>query len=139
MLPLPRNPAGAVPLIIRLEREHKLASRYETVVLPEADPITLRYVERLVKFLLWSRGGWKLRLGGPKPVGKAIRRAYSPHGARKFDADMMTVAYARAFEAVVTTAGKVPAAKESRWRRAGICKAAGSVLTWARAIINFPP
>jgi hypothetical protein len=24
------------------------------------DDETLRYVERLVKFLLWSRGGWRL-------------------------------------------------------------------------------
>ena len=47
----------AVPLVIGLERENKLLSRYETVVLPDADTTTLRYVERLVKFLLWAWGG----------------------------------------------------------------------------------
>ena len=104
----------AVPLVIALERENKLVSRYETVAMPEADATTLRYVERLVKFLLWAWGGGKLYVGGPKPIGEAIRKAYSPRGARKFDFDMMTAAYARTFQVVVTTAEKVPAAKESK-------------------------
>ena len=56
----------AVPLILGLERENGLVSRYETMVLPEADKETMRYVERLVKFLLWARGGWKLHVGGAK-------------------------------------------------------------------------
>jgi hypothetical protein len=47
----------AVPLILGLERENGLVSRYETVVRSEADTETLRYVERIVKCLLWSRGG----------------------------------------------------------------------------------
>src|SRR5450756_241503 len=68
----------AVPLVIGLERENKLLSRYETVVMPEADATTLLYVERLVKFLLWAWGGGKLYMGGPKAVGEAIRKAYSP-------------------------------------------------------------
>ena len=40
----------AVPLVIGLERERKLVSRFETLVLPDTDPRTLQYVERLVKF-----------------------------------------------------------------------------------------
>jgi predicted NBD/HSP70 family sugar kinase len=72
----------------------------------------LRYVERIVKFLLWARGGWRLCVGGPKPIGEFIRKTYSPRGARKFDCDMMARAYGRKFEVVVTTAGKIPARKE---------------------------
>jgi len=112
----------AVPLVIGLERENKLVSRYETVVLPEADAITLLYVERLVKFLLWAWGGGKLYLGGPKPIGEAIRKAYSPRGVRKFDFDMMTAAYAKKFEVVVTAPEKVPAAKESKVAAGGHLK-----------------
>ncbi|MEI9866267.1 MAG: hypothetical protein WDN00_17270 [Limisphaerales bacterium] len=59
------------------KRENKLVSRYETVVLPDADATTLLYVERLVKFLLWARGGWKLYIGGPKKIGEYIRKSYS--------------------------------------------------------------
>src|SRR5271169_134568 len=75
----------AMPLVIGLKRENKLVSRYETAVAPEADAVTLLYVERLVKFLLWARGGWKLYVGGPKAIGEYIRKHYSPAGARKFD------------------------------------------------------
>jgi predicted NBD/HSP70 family sugar kinase len=104
----------AVPLVIGLERQNKLISRYETVVLPEADAATRLYAERLVKFLLWARGGWKLYLGGPKAIGEFIRKNYSPRGTRKFDCDMMTAAYGQQFQVVVTTAKKVPAAKETQ-------------------------
>ena len=34
----------AVPLVLGLERENKLVSRYETVVLPEAELATVRLV-----------------------------------------------------------------------------------------------
>jgi predicted NBD/HSP70 family sugar kinase len=112
----------AVPLVIGLERENKLLSRYETMVLPEADATTLLYVERLVKFLLWAWGGGKLYMGGPKAIGEAIRKAYSPRGARKFDYDMMTSAYAKPFQVVVTTAEKVPAAKEAKTAAGGHLK-----------------
>ena len=112
----------AVPLVIGLERENRLVSRYETVVLPEADAATLIYVERLVKFLLWARGGWKLHIGGPKAIGEAIRKQYSPRGTRKFDCDMMTLAYGNKFQVVLTTAEKVPAAKEMQTAAGGHLK-----------------
>ena len=103
---------SAVPLVLGLERENSLVSRYETVVLAEPDAATLRYVERIVKFLLWSRGGWKLHFGGPKTIGEFIRKTYSPRGARKFDCEMMARAYGRNFEVSITSFAKVPANKE---------------------------
>jgi hypothetical protein len=109
----------AVPFVIGLEREHKLVSRYETMVLPEADVATLLYAERLVKFLLWARGGWKLYLGGPKQIGAYISQQYSPRGLRKFDCDMMTTDYGKKFQVVITTAEKVPAAKEMQLAAGG--------------------
>ena len=98
----------AVPLVIGLERECGLVSRFETVVRPSADAETLRYVERIVKFLLWARGGWKLHLGGPKAIGEILRKTYSPRGARKFDYDLMGKVYGKTVQVVVTTPGKVP-------------------------------
>ena len=102
----------AVPLVIGLERECGLVSRYETVVRSAADAETIRYVERIVKFLLWARGGWKLHIGGPKAIGEALRKTYSPTGARKFDCDLMGKAYGKPFQVVVTPAGKVPANRD---------------------------
>ena len=102
----------AVPLVIGLERESGLVSRHETLVFPHPDEATLRHVERLVKFLLWSRGGWKLFIGGPQAIGEVIRKTYSPAGARKFDVDLMSQAYGKKFQVVLTTPEKVPAASE---------------------------
>ncbi|QTN31270.1 ROK family protein [Akkermansiaceae bacterium] len=102
----------AYPLVLGLERENGLVSRFETAVLPTTDATTLRYVERLVKFLIWSRGGWKLHFGGPVSIGESIRKTYSSRGARKFDCKMMALAYGRDFEVSVTNADLVPDAKD---------------------------
>jgi len=107
-----RKSGRAVPLVIGLERERGLVSRFETVVLPDADAATLRYVERTVKFLLWARGGGKLHIGGPGAVGQYIRKTYAHKGGRKFDVELMSAAYGKKFQVVVTTPEQVPAAKE---------------------------
>jgi predicted NBD/HSP70 family sugar kinase len=99
------------PLVLGLERENGLISRYATVIDPAA-PDARRYAERLVKFLLWARGGWKLHFGGPKGIGEFIRKTYSAQGARKFDCEMMEKSYGRKFQVVVTTAERVPANRE---------------------------
>lgn len=102
----------AVPLVIGLERECGLISRYETVVQSTDDADTLRYVERIVKFLLWSRGGWKLHFGGPKALGRRIAKIYSAQGDRKFDCKMMALGYGREFRVILTTPAKVPTDRE---------------------------
>ena len=107
-----RAAGDAVPLVIGLERERGLISRFETIVRPGADADTLRYVERTVKFLLWAWGGWKLHFGGPKAIGEFIRKTYSLRGARKFDCEMMGLAYGKKFQVVLTAAAKVPRQKE---------------------------
>ena len=117
-----RATGKAVPLVLGLERECGLISRFETIVNPAADAETLLYVERIVKFLLWARGGWKLHVGGPKVVGEFIRKTYSARGARKFDCEMMTIAYGKKFEVALTTAAKVPATKDMQVAAGGHLK-----------------
>ena len=112
----------AVPLVFGLERECGLVSRFETVVLPNGDAETLRYVERIVKFLVWARGGWRLRIGGPKVIGEFIRKTYSSRGARKFDCQMMELAYGKKFEVLLTTSDKVPASKDMQVAAGGHLK-----------------
>jgi predicted NBD/HSP70 family sugar kinase len=111
-----------VPLVLGLERENGLVSRYETLVRPEADAATLLYAERLVKFLLWARGGWQVYVGGPEKIGEFIRQKYSRRGARKFDGAMMTAAYGKKFQVIVTPPEKVPAAKEMQTAAGGHLK-----------------
>ena len=75
-----------------------------------------------MKFLLWGRGGWKLHFGGPKSLGESIRKTYSASGARKFDCDMMALAYGKKFEVFLTSANKVPAAKDMQFAAGGHLK-----------------
>jgi predicted NBD/HSP70 family sugar kinase len=107
----------AVPLVIGLERGDGTTSRFETQVFPANHPmagLNLPYVERLVKFLLWQKGGWKVTIGGPKEVGEYIRKEYSGGGGRVFDRDLMgPTVYERQFEVAITDADKVPQAKEA--------------------------
>jgi predicted NBD/HSP70 family sugar kinase len=107
----------SVPLVIGLERNDGEFSRFETVILNESHPdasSNIYYVERLVKFLLWQRGGWKLYIGGSRPVGEYIRRTYSSDGARKFDFSFMgEQVYEREFTVVPCDANQVPPARET--------------------------
>jgi predicted NBD/HSP70 family sugar kinase len=97
-----------VPLVIGLEREAGLVSRFETIASSDADAETLRYVEGIVKFLLWAYGGWTIHFGGPRVLGEHIRRLYSKEGERAFDVELMTRVYERPFEVVITDECSVP-------------------------------
>jgi len=105
-----------VPLVIVVERGDGTRSRYETAVFLTgmADTDNLRYVERLVKSLLWMRGGWKVYIGGPREIGKAIQAMYAPGEARAFDAvEVMGRVYEREFAVVPCSVEDVPLASES--------------------------
>lgn len=109
----------SLPLVLALERENGLVSRHKTVVMPTADADTLRYVERLVKFLLWGRGGWRLVVGGPAEIGEHLKDVYSVGGAREFDCRMMAKAYGREFVVEVRDCEEVPLAREIRMSAGG--------------------
>jgi predicted NBD/HSP70 family sugar kinase len=108
---------GGVPLVIAFERGDGNVSRYETVVLAPGHPraaANLRYAERLVKFLLWARGGCRVWVGGPADIGAFLSSAYAKGGAREFDARFMGgQVYQRPFEVVSCGADEVPQANES--------------------------
>lgn len=104
-----------VPLRIALERNNGLISAYDTEIFAEdagMDEENFFYVERLVKSLLWIRGGWKITIGGPKSVGTYIQNAFSDTGIRAFDAKFMGNVYEKPFTVVVTDVDNVPAANE---------------------------
>jgi predicted NBD/HSP70 family sugar kinase len=109
--------AGAgVPLVIGLERESGKFSRFETCIFPTRHPragANTYYVERLVKFLLWQRGGFRLFIGGPSEIGQYIRNAYSGTGSRRFDARFMgEQVFEKPFVVEICEADQVPLANE---------------------------
>ncbi|MFN8454647.1 MAG: ROK family protein [Anaerolineae bacterium] len=105
-----------VPLILGLERSAGFLSRFETMVFPEGHPAAaanLPYVERLVKFLLWQRGGWKLYVGGPPSLARHLQTCYAPDGERAFDFHFMGgQVYEQTFTVVSCRAEEAPAEKE---------------------------
>lgn len=109
--------AVGVPLVIGLERENGKVSRYETIVFPEDHPraaANLMYVERIVKFLLWARGGYKVYIGGPASIAQYLRKVYAPGGVRAFDAAFMgEQVYEKPFTIVHCAVDEVPPANES--------------------------
>ena len=105
----------AVPLVIGVERTDGGTSRYETVVFASGAAgaeQNLRYVERMVKTLLWARGGWKVYIGGPLEIGEQIKAIYRAGGARAFDAEIMGRIYEHTFTVVPCAPADVPAANE---------------------------
>lgn len=53
------------------------------------DAATFFYVERMVKFLLWQKGGSRIMIAGADDVADQLAEVYSPNGARKFDRDFI--------------------------------------------------
>src|SRR5580693_3061524 len=80
---------GGVPLALTLERADGAVSVFRTAILPRTDEFTRRYVERLLKFLLWQKGGWRVIVAGPEDLAAYLRDVYAPHGARAFDHEFM--------------------------------------------------
>jgi predicted NBD/HSP70 family sugar kinase len=77
---------------IALERDRGAVSVFHTAILPH-DGVNIalneRYAERLLKFLLWQKGGWRVTLAGNRRLGEYLRGVYSPSGARAFDFEFM--------------------------------------------------
>ena len=108
---------NSIPLVIGLKRSGGDFTRFETKVLPEDHPSAaqnLEYVERLVKFLLWQRGGFKVYIGGAEVIGKYIQEIYAQDGERQFDFDFMgKKVYEEPFEVVICEVDEVPASREA--------------------------
>jgi predicted NBD/HSP70 family sugar kinase len=69
------------------------------------------YVERLVKTLLWMKGGFKVYLAGNEAVCAAIQERYSPDGAQAFDFHYMSDVFENPFQVLRVDA--VPEEKDS--------------------------
>ena len=106
-----------VPLLIGLERSDGYLSHFESQVFPDQHPraaANLQYVERVVKFLLWQKGGWRIFIGGPQGIGEYIRKCYSAQGERSFDYHFMQKdVYEKPFTVIACSPDDVPPENES--------------------------
>jgi predicted NBD/HSP70 family sugar kinase len=107
--------AGETPVRIAVEREEGLVSVFETIApAQDGDPeATYRLIERAVKFVLWSRGGWRIHFEGPKAIGRRLQADYSKTGARAFDVRTMSGVYERPFEVALHSPATFPETREA--------------------------
>lgn len=114
---------NGTPLVIGLERENGQIFRYETKVFKTWDHLNTKdlpwveanfhHIERLVKFMLWQRGAYKIYIGGVPSIGEQIAEVYAADGFRKFDYHFMgEQVYQKKFEVVSCRADEVPTAPE---------------------------
>ncbi len=112
-----RETGGGEPLALALERSDGSVSLFSTRILSEtsrAAALNRRYAERLLKFLLWQKGGWRVTVGGPGAIFEHLRAVYSPSGARAFDREFMGErVYGRPMEIVHSTFDAVPPERET--------------------------
>ena len=47
------------------------------------------YVERLVKFLLWAWGGWRIHFDGPRALGEQLARHFRESATGRFDSELI--------------------------------------------------
>src|ERR1039458_3087948 len=83
---------GASPLAMALERSDGGVSVFRTAILPHEGAhiaVNQRYTERLLKYLLWQKGGCRITIAGEPRIAAYLRAVYSPEGARAFDYHFM--------------------------------------------------
>ena len=108
---------GSVPFALALERADGAVSTLRAAILPhEGAGVALnqRYAERLLKFLLWQKGGWRVWVGGEPRLAAFLRSVYSPAGARAFDYEFMGErVYGRPMSVESVSFDEVPGEREA--------------------------
>lgn len=112
-----------VEITIALYRPNGTISTLETAILPHDaanKDLNVKYVERLIKFLLWMKGGYKVAIAGCELLAKDIAVIYSATGARAFDFDIMgDRIYGRPFEVVALPKADAPKSHEISMKLGG--------------------
>ena len=108
--------AGGQRLVIGIVRNHGYVSTFDMTIFPDGtghDDDNFILVERIVKTLLWVRGGYKIIIAGSRVIADKIASAYSIGGLRKFDRGFMSRVYEREFEVQWKPIGESPVTSES--------------------------
>lgn len=106
----------SVKVRVALERPDGSISRFQTHVLDAEHPMAKAntvYLERLVKFLLWSRGGNRIHFVGPKELGQKLQKHFKSSATGKFDARLMgDKVYESPFEVILSELEELPSQTE---------------------------
>jgi len=89
---LARATPGANTVCLALEQTDGTTSHFTTQILPDGHPQAagnFTYLERIAKFLLWSRGGFRLHVDGPAPLAAKLAAHYRETATGKFDSNLV--------------------------------------------------
>ena len=89
-----RDTGSAVEVGIALEQADGSIFHHHTVLFPSGHELAennFRHLERMVKCLLWQRGGWKIYLCGADAQADALQAYYKTSVLGKFDDDVIGV------------------------------------------------
>lgn len=102
------------PVGIAIEREGGKVSVFNTKLRgDEFEEANVRYLERYIKFCLWSVGGWKVTVCGCDEEALRVRDDYVLGAVRDFDVNFMINTYERDFEFEICEPEKLPKANDS--------------------------
>jgi predicted NBD/HSP70 family sugar kinase len=108
---------SAQPVLLALEQADGSVSRFQTEIHPPGAPGcdgNYVFIERLVKFLLWARGGCRIYFAGPPDLGKQLQAHYTTNATGKFDAWIMGgKIYERPFEVRIVSPSELPPQQET--------------------------
>src|SRR5215475_2535065 len=87
-----RLSGNPVPIGLALEQSDGNISHFNTQLLPERHPQSagnFTFLERIVKFLLWSRGGFRLHVKGPALFAEKLAAHYRETPTGRFDSNLV--------------------------------------------------
>ncbi len=103
-------------LVIGIERNKGYTTTYKTRIFCDGtghDEENFKFVERIVKSLLWVAGGYKVIIAGSDVVGNKIKEAYTYGGLRDFDVHFMERVYEEKFSVEVRELSNAPKDKSA--------------------------
>ena len=100
------------PVGIAVERAGGQMAAVETFIhgTPEMEAADRYYIERLVKTMLWMKGGFRIYVRGSEAMADYLRSVYCAGGQQEFDWDYMANVFEHPFE--IVTADVLPEAHD---------------------------
>ena len=111
-----KTKADGQDIVIAVERNKGYTYTYKTRVFKDNtghDEENFRFVERIVKSILWVAGGYKIIIAGSEVIGQKIKEAYTYGGLRDFDVHFMERGYEQKFEVSSCSLENAPKDKSS--------------------------
>ena len=109
-------------LVVERSGGYNYVYRYTAFCDGVEDELNYRIAERLVKSVLWVVGGYKIYISGSRKIYERLKQAYTPEGARAFDADFMSGVYEKPFEVVYLEKEEIPEQKNCSMKVGGFLK-----------------